>query len=149
MFYIGIDPGVNGGAALLDHDGNHVDCLKFAKMTDHDIANALREWQEMGEVKAILEKSQPMRKGGRKQGVASSWKTGDGYGFLRGVLTALQMSFEIVRPLKWQTELNCKTGGDKNITKAKAQRCWPGVKMTHAIADAMLIAVYCKYQNKD
>jgi hypothetical protein len=36
------------------------------------------------------------------------------------------------------------TKGNKNITKQKAQELFPGIKVTHAIADALLIATYGK-----
>jgi hypothetical protein len=34
------------------------------------------------------------------------------------------------------------TKGDKNITKRKAQELFPEIKITHAIADSLLIAEY-------
>jgi len=41
------------------------------------------------------------------------------------------------KPKKTKTE-------KKNIDKAEAQRRYPKIKMTHAIADALLIATYCR-----
>jgi hypothetical protein len=32
--------------------------------------------------------------------------------------------------------------GDKNVTKRRAQQLFPQLKVTHAIADALLIAEY-------
>ena len=32
--------------------------------------------------------------------------------------------------------------GDKNVTKSRAQELFPELKITHAIADALLIAEY-------
>jgi hypothetical protein len=34
------------------------------------------------------------------------------------------------------------SAGNKNVTKTRAAQLFPGVKMTHAIADALLIAEY-------
>jgi hypothetical protein len=42
----------------------------------------------------------------------------------------------------WQKALGCLTKGDKNITKRKAQEMFPGIKVTHATADSLLIAHY-------
>jgi hypothetical protein len=42
----------------------------------------------------------------------------------------------------WQKSLGCLTHGDKNVSKAAAQRLFPGMKITHATADALLIAYY-------
>jgi hypothetical protein len=38
--------------------------------------------------------------------------------------------------------MSCLTKGDKNVTKSRAQELFPEVKVTHAIADALLIAEY-------
>jgi Holliday junction resolvasome RuvABC endonuclease subunit len=77
-----------------------------------------------------------------RQGVSSTFKFGTSYGFLRGVLVALEVPFEAVTPAKWQRSMSCLTKGDKNVTKARAQELFPEVKVTHAIADALLIAEY-------
>ena len=45
-------------------------------------------------------------------------------------------------PQVWQKALGCMTGGDKNVTKRRAQELFPGHKITHATADALLIAHY-------
>ena len=52
--------------------------------------------------------------------------------------------FDEVTPRKWQKALGCASGGDKKVTKARAQELFPTVRMTHAIADAYLIAEYCR-----
>jgi crossover junction endodeoxyribonuclease RuvC len=79
-----------------------------------------------------------------KQGVASSFKFGQSYGFLRAMLIAFGIRFESVTPGKWQRELGCLSRGRKNVTKAKAQETFPGVKCTHAISDALLLAAYAR-----
>ncbi len=77
-----------------------------------------------------------------KQGVTSSFTFGKNYGFLIGLLTAIQIPFKFVTPQQWQKGMQCLTKGDKNVSKSAAQRLWPKVKVTHAIADSMLIAEY-------
>ena len=44
--------------------------------------------------------------------------------------------------MRWQKYLGCLTKGDKNVSKAKAQELFPDLKITHAIADSLLIAEY-------
>ena len=34
--------------------------------------------------------------------------------------------------------------GDKNVTKRRAQELFPGARVTHAVADALLLAEYCR-----
>ena len=77
-----------------------------------------------------------------KQGVASSFKFGMGYGGLRMALIATRVTFTTVTPPKWQTAMQCRSHGDKNITKRRAQELFPSLTITHALADALLIASY-------
>ena len=60
------------------------------------------------------------------------------------MLNALELPFDEVSPVKWQNWQKCKTGGNKNISKSRAQQLFPSLKITHAIADALLIADYCR-----
>lgn len=131
---IGIDPGLSGGIAIIAHDG--VMAWKMPE-TEKDLFDALKDMAGGTEkVFAILENVHAMP----KQGVASTWKFGQNYGALRMALIALGIPFETVAPGVWQRRMGCLSKGDKNITKRKAQELFPGLKITHAIADALLIA---------
>ena len=138
-FYLGIDPGTSSGSmALIDFQGQHVSTIKL-KETHHDIWEWLDEYRE-GIGYAVLEKVHAMP----RQGVVSSFKFGESFGFCQGMLTAAGVRFEFATPQKWQKAMQCRTGGDKNISKARAQALFPGIKITHAIADALLIADYAR-----
>lgn len=67
---------------------------------------------------------------------------------LIGLLAAYEIPYREVTPQKWQQEMQCRSGGDKNVTKAAAQKRWPSDKITHANADASLIAEYCRRTHK-
>lgn len=139
MTFIGIDPGQAGGIAW-SRDGH----LAVSKMpeTDRDLLDLLREIlreETHGMVQALLEKVHSMP----SQGVKSTFTFGEGFGKLQMALAALEIPFEFVTPQKWQKEMGCLSGGDKNITKAAAQRIAPKIKVTHAVADAILICAYC------
>jgi Holliday junction resolvasome RuvABC endonuclease subunit len=139
---IGIDPGVLGGLAAICDDGDNEFrlTLKFKDATEQDIA----QWFafEIGDTKAyaVIERvsSSP------QMGVVSSFTFGRSYGFLRGILTAMKIPFAEVTPQKWQKAMGCMSKGDKNVTKAAAQRLYPQEKITHANADALLLATYCR-----
>jgi len=140
---IGIDPGNSGAMALIKGDSGLRDTAKLSTATEADIAAILMRWKADGAYAsaplfAYLERVHAMP----KQGVASTFKFGQSYGFLRGCLVAVGIPFEEVTPAKWQRALGCLSKGDKNVTKAKAQQLFPGIKVTHAIADALLIAEY-------
>ncbi len=83
-----------------------------------------------------------------KQGLASTAKFMRGYGFLRGVLATLQIKREEIRPQEWQKGMSCMTKGDKNISKTRAQQLFPKIKVTHALADSLLIAEHCRRSYK-
>lgn len=134
---IGIDPGESGGIAYVG-DGI-ADAVKFPE-TEQDTYEHLY-WliSENEAVGVYLEAVHSMP----KQGVSSSFKFGANYGFYRGLLTALPVRWQTVTPQKWQKAMGCRTSGDKNVSKAAAQRLFPAIaKMTHAKADALLIAEY-------
>lgn len=135
MTIIGIDPGQSGGVAVLASSGGVLWVEAYDHITPHEIARELKTF--------VLAKARLEQVGAFPgQGVSSTWKFGQNYGWWLGVLTALEIPFERVTPLKWQTAMSCRTGGDKNVSKARAQELFPGRKITHAIADALLIAEY-------
>jgi len=145
---IGIDPGQSGGIAWIDERGKP--CVEKMPDTLTDIWDMIRglsrENMTRGcgpSCKAYLEQVHSMP----GQGVASSFKFGQGYGALEMALIAAGIPFERVTPQKWQKAMSCMTGGNKNISKAKAQELFPSIKFTHATADAMLIAEYGRRQN--
>ena len=135
--YMGIDPGYSGAIAVVDDSGALVGLQRLSG-TEHDVAGFMRE--QHGVELAILEKVSAMP----RQGVSSTFKFGTSYGFCRGLLVCHRVRFEVCTPGKWQRELKCLSKGDKNVTKAAAQRLFPLEKVVHATADAMLLAEYAR-----
>ena len=148
MIYIGIDPGQSGGIAKISTgaDGRMGDLtgditlVAAMPKTEQDIWMLLADDPILAGRFAFIEKVHAMP----KQGVSSTFKFGRNYGFLRACLIAAGIPFDEVSPVKWQRALGCLTKGDKNITKSKAQQLFPDMKFTHATADAMLLAEYCR-----
>ena len=139
MIYVGIDPGVTGGLAWVDSGGGEMEASALPK-TETDIWWLFHALPTAPQRYCLIEKVHSMP----AQGVASSFKFGRNYGFLRGLLVALKIPFDEVIPQRWQKAMGCLSGGDKNVTKQKAQQLFPGIKVTHATADALLIAEYCR-----
>jgi hypothetical protein len=138
---IGIDPGKSGGIAWIDETGKA--CVEKMPDTLKDLWELISNISgDYGiykiECKAYLEQisSSP------QQGVVSAFTFGNGYGHLEMALTAAGIPFERVRPQAWQKAMGCMSKGQKNVTKAKAQELFPHLKITHATADACLIAEY-------
>lgn len=136
--YIGIDPGKNGAIAFVSPYWQPYTVA--LKETPRDISDALETATLEYNCIAIIEQvsSSP------QMGVKSAFTFGQGFGMLEGLLTAHCIPFERVRPQVWQKAMKCMTGGNKNITKRRAQELFPGIKITHKIADALLIAEYCR-----
>jgi crossover junction endodeoxyribonuclease RuvC len=143
---IGVDPGVNGGIAWIT-DGKP--CVEKMPDTLQDLWElleniAINAQLDNLKIHAYLEQvsSSP------QMGVKSSFTFGNGFGHLEMALTAAGIPFARIRPQVWQKELKCLTKGDKNVSKRKAQELFPSMKVTHATADALLIAKYGTQQTK-
>jgi len=142
MRFIGIDPGKSGGIAVITENDylatkmpdtlmgvlSHIEAIKTAAETRGE------------KVFAILERvaSSP------QQGVCSAFTFGQGYGALQMALLAARIPFDRVTPQQWQKFMRCLTKGNKNVSKARAEELFPKLKITHAIADALLIAEYAR-----
>ena len=140
--YIGIDPGIKGGLAILC-EGAEPFAVKMPA-TERDIYEcllSLTNWKDT-EAVAVIEKVNAVK----GNGVVSMITFGMGYGGLRMALIALGIPFREVTPQTWQKALGCSTGGNKNVSKAKAQQLFPSLKITHAIADSLLIAEWLRRQ---
>lgn len=145
--FLGCDPGMSGAFAILDPAGAIVDVTPMPE-TLGEICEYFIEFGpriQMG----LLESVHAMP----KQGVSSAFKFGRGFGSLHMALVAHKVPFEFVLPGKWQRPLGCvilgrnETRGThekKQITKARAQELFPNQKIIHAIADALLIAEFCR-----
>jgi len=139
---IGIDPGQSGAISWTHEDGIRVEkmpntIMELWDLICHIVADSAMIYRSR-EFKAYLEQVHSMP----GQGVSSSFKFGNGFGHLEMALTAAGIPFERVSPQKWQKALGCLTGGDKNVSKRKAQELFPQMKCTHATSDALLIAEY-------
>ena len=140
--FIGVDPGKSGSIAFIDNNTGKAWSFKLSD-TDKDIVDGMRDalsTQDNGaaDAFAILEKvhSSP------QMGVKSAFTFGQSFGKLEMILSCFDIRFEYVSPSKWQGDMKCRTKGDKNITKAAAQRLFPDLKIIHANADALLLAEY-------
>lgn len=141
MHYIGIDPGSSGAIVALGEQGAVIGLFKLADATDYEILEALKRMSPKGlDVIGMIERVHTMP----GQGVVSAGKFMGSYYALKMALAATRIPYDNPTPQTWQRAMSCLSGGDKNITKDRAQALFPSVKVTHAIADALLIAEYCR-----
>lgn len=147
MRHIGIDPGANGGIAVLDDSGTVISLRKMPE-TPQDLLNHLMQFA--GDSRCTLEKVGGMP----GNGGSAMFNFGKGYGHLEMALMALKIPTETVTPQKWEKtyQLGSSRGVPKtewkNKLKAKAQQMFPSQKITLAVCDALLIAEYGRRNSK-
>jgi hypothetical protein len=162
--YIGVDPSqitgaTSGAIALSIYKGRQRICVyciqfdEFPKVIVKNIKEVLAAYPK-AEVYCLVE-----RVWGRPdQSVKSTSKFMEGYGFIKGVLQALEINFVEVAPNVWQKDY----GIEKDLTKSKhktalkikAQELFrsadlKGVKISLKNSDALLLSHYlCKNLTK-
>ena len=150
LIYVGIDVGVSGGVCILHSDKGTppytMQCSK-TEATPHDMAEQLLTplydigYPNTHVVYTMVEKVHSMP----KQGVASTFKFGQGYGIWIGILSALRIPYELTTPRTWMGHYGAmpKEKKDrKNYLKSIAQSLYPEQHITLATADAVLMAHY-------
>ena len=141
---IGIDPGLDGGIAILN--GSHIELLEtvptetkggFIKrqVDAQKLINIIRVYPD-----AVCYLERVASRPG--QGVGSVFSFGDTYGAIRGVLAALNIPTYMVAPQIWKKELKISSKEDslKAIKDLYPLLKWR--KKDHNLAEAILIAMY-------
>jgi crossover junction endodeoxyribonuclease RuvC len=143
---IAIDPGLSGGVAVSRF--GKVECFAMPE-TEGDVLEALKDIKaaavvEGDEVVCVLEEVSGFA--GRAQPGSAMFRFGENFGFIKGVVQALEIRLVLVRPQVWQRGFGLGTASAcasrttwKNKLKAEAQRRFPHLKVTLKTADALLI----------
>lgn len=146
--YIGVDPGMSGGLAIITPDESMG--MEMPE-SERDIWDWFHLWEDRRfyAAFAVIEIVHAMP----GNGVSGMFKFGMSYGGLRMALTAAAIPFDGVRPQEWQKALGIK-GRDKKDgesqpdfkkrLRARAQQLFPSLEVTLATADALLLAEYCR-----
>jgi len=137
---IGIDPGALGGLGVLDlddagevlavalHRTPRVEVLRNrARRHDYDpaamrelLADKLEGWPRYIEVALEAQGARP------GQGVASSYRTGVGFGLWHGLVVAARVPYRIVQPAAWKRHAGL-LGADKRASRLRAQERFPSL----------------------
>jgi len=159
---LGIDPGALGGLAVLDLDEHgqafaaelyqtpRVEVVRNRKRRlDYDPA-AMRELLARTidgrpvplHAVAVGLEAQGARPG---QGVASSYRTGVGFGLWLGLLVSARVAYHVVTPQAWKAHAGL-LGADKHASRLRAQERFPFVgaiaPADEGPAEALLLAAY-------
>jgi len=157
---IGIDSGVTGGLAVLDLDAHgvafaaelhrtpRVEVLRNrTRRLDYDpaamrelLARAIHGWPIY--TVAVALEAQGARPG---QGVASSYRTGVGFGLWLGLLVSARVAYHIVTPQAWKSHAGL-LGQEKRASRLRAQERFPFVgaiaPADEGPSEALLLAAY-------
>ena len=119
--FIGVDPGAKGAWALLDEQGRMIALHDFPG-DEVSLCQQMAGY-DLQEARGALEFVHSMP----GQGVASTFKFGAIFGLWRGILAALRVPFELVRPQVWKRELVKPSDacGGKLAEMIAAARLWP------------------------
>ena len=146
---IGIDPGLNGGIAVLSSTGEVIDVTKMPP-TMFDIYSYLEEYSSVNAV-CYMERVGLGMPGQSSKATATFSRH---CGHLEMALLSLKIPTFEVTPQKWMKSYQlsnnkgCSKTEWKNILKSKAQQLFPslGKSITLATSDALLIAGYGRKQ---
>jgi crossover junction endodeoxyribonuclease RuvC len=152
MRYLGVDPGVHGGAAVVEFsDGTApqlVDAIDIPTVgtgaKERIDVLALRTWiQTHRPDRAGIERGQAMP----KQGSSSGFKYGRACGALEAVLACCEIPLELVEPAIWKRTRHLR-GDDKEGARQLALQIFPAAhalfarRKDHQRAEAALIALH-------
>ena len=147
--FIGIDPGKNGGVAVINEiiDGEPVitfRCPKTPKDMSLSLMSTIPENVSYDDVIVLIEHVHAMP----RNGVVAMFSFGQNLGHWEGILGAFELNVIYAGPRKWMEHYDCKPGMDKKDRKRYlrgiAEELFPNIKMTFNISDALLIANYNK-----
>lgn len=159
MNFIGIDPGLDGGFALIGQSGTDPCVVDIpvivrqkgkGKKREYNIAelcNRLRlQTQNIPRtsLQAYLESVHAMP----RQGTTSMFSMGQGLGIWQALLTALEIPYELITPQAWKKSMLDGTGKDKEASRLKALQMFPALaedlklKKDEGKAESLLIAEY-------
>ena len=136
---ISVDPGKGGGTAILRPGGGSVDLYPWR--VEHEFIDLVSDLDPV-EYEAVIEDVPVFVS--RVTSNASSFKLGQNFGFIVGSLRALRFPTHLVKPQVWQKGIpglksNMAYTDRKRMLKDSAIRLHPDLKITNAVADAVLI----------
>ncbi len=143
---MGIDPGLGGAVAVLDTEACVVDVpvIKVGTKREYNVpvmAKLVYGWEPDH---IYIEKVHSMP----KQGVASSFNFGMGFGLWLGIIAALGIPYTLVTPQRWKGKMMDGQRRGKGDARLRATQLFPELagSLTRVKddgrAEALLIAAY-------
>lgn len=142
MIYIGIDPGKDGAMAFISDVASDAVIVPY----DPEVYRKVLKEFDSKTAKACLEHVGAMP----GQGVTSMFSFGENFGYIRGLMEAYEIPYELVRPQRWKKEFGIS---DKNQSIEVCKRLFPGENLKRTprckkehdgMAEALLMALYAR-----
>ena len=140
MIYIGIDPGKDGALAMISDVG-----AASVVPYDPDVYKATL-YVSREQARAVLEQVGALP----GHGATSMFSFGENFGYIKGLLEAYQIPYELVRPQRWKKAFGIS---GKNQSVEVCKRLFPGVSLRRTerckkdhdgMAEALLMAEYAR-----
>lgn len=163
--YLGIDPGENGGIAILSYQeksksevalhraGTEKECWRLIRSLR---SITKRNGEQLAVSYAALERvGGYMPQKGKQSDIGSAmFEFGRNYGFWRGCLTAAGIPFLEPTPMQWMKAVEVpRKSREESKTERKrrlfnhALHLFPEAKVTLKTCDALLLAEFCRRNN--
>ena len=143
MIYRGIDPGKKGGIAYIDEYKAATLPFSAEGLIDTMISLDMASSPKI----CCLEEVHALP----RQGVASTFTFGEGYGHIKGVLETIGIPYQTVSPRRWKKEFGLCSDKKKSIEVCK--RLFPKTSLrasdrsrteSDGMAEALLMAEYAR-----
>lgn len=153
MKCIGLDPGLNGGIAILTDDTIELHIMPLIGEKDYDIQAIKNVLRNHGDAALVCVERQQSMPG---QGLTSTFKTGCGFGILLGLLAGLDIRYDVVPAQRWQRKLftGLAHGQDTKVSseivakrlfpKADFRRSERATRASDGLTDAACIAEFAR-----
>ena len=157
--FVGVDPGLCGGVALINERGNLISVHDTPTLMVNksngghkntyvitQMVALLEAMRDTGEIACAAIEYQASRP---RQGAPATFSQGYGYGLWCGILGSLRIPYEIVQPKAWKAAMGIPLKSDKSGSIIKALQLFPHAPLTtqrgrdlDGRAEAILIAEF-------
>jgi crossover junction endodeoxyribonuclease RuvC len=155
--FVGIDPGLSGAIAVYNRGAGKILAVYDMPTVTVGRTKKIRQVNEMELAKiisiadpqeAIIEEVHAMP----QQGVSSTFRLGDAFGVIKGVLAGLGIPFKTVHPQTWKKAYGL--GWNKGDSRQLASRTWPDMASFYSRvkddgrAEASLLAEFLAHNSR-
>lgn len=147
MIYIGIDPGKKGGIGVIDNVSGMYYAYPYTDTSYIEAVTSAVKTHGVDNIRVCVEKVNAMP----GQGVVSVFTFGHGLGVIEGVLMALSVSYQLIRPQEWKKEFGLNS--DKQASIDVCRKLFPKINLLETprcrkehdgMAEALLMAEYAR-----